>query len=401
VSHPAHFESGSIHRVLADAVRCRWVVLAGAAVVAAYSAVDRPYNDDWRYFLWGSRLLFGEHPAWAHHPGGFHLFANYPVIQIGPLSLVVARALRIFGDEGARIAAMAAGMLLVVGGMVAIERTSASLRGNSRPTGFAAFSTLLGGVVVIFAWSNLAVSAVHIDDALANALTVGAILAVVRGRPVWTGVVIGLAVASKPWAAIFVPLVFVFDAKGRVRSATATGAVILLAWGPFVLADRGTMSAGAPRVPVSTASVLALFGVEPGSAPSWLRLAQLVVCAGLVALSVVSGRARAALLVGVAGRLVLDPGVFNYYSVGLIAGAYVWETLRRDPRWPVFTVTAFATLLLAAMPLDPSLDRLQALLRLVTCGAALCLPYLESAPDDALDGLGTSTRIGLRGAGAS
>src|SRR5579863_1106862 len=50
----------------------------------------------WHFFDQGSRLLF--HGASAGQPaGGLHLYANYPQLQIGPVTFAIAELLRHVG----------------------------------------------------------------------------------------------------------------------------------------------------------------------------------------------------------------------------------------------------------------------------------------------------------------
>jgi hypothetical protein len=367
-------------RLVSLVVRWRFVILFAVTLAAGYAALERPFNDDWRFFVWGSRLLFGDHPSWAHEPGGLHLYANYQA-QIGPLTLVAAAALRLLGDEGARIAAMVLGMAVVCGGVIGLERVALTTSDAAMDSTTTRYVTLVGGLIAVLAWSNLAVSAVHLDDVFAVALSAGAIFSVARGSPAWTGILVGLAVAAKPWALILAPLPLAFAGSPRRRAIVAMFCTTAVTWGPFLIADPGTLTAGAPRVLVHPASVLALFGVDQGSASDWLRAVQLAVCVLVVAMAVLNGRWHAALMVGVAARLLLDPAVFDYYSVALVVGVLLWEILRKEPRLPLLTALSFAALMLAAVPLDPSFDRLQGLLRLLTCGVALVVPYLEHCSD--------------------
>ncbi|MCW3048134.1 MAG: hypothetical protein JWO74_2418 [Solirubrobacterales bacterium] len=76
----------------------------------------------------------------------------------------------------------------------------------------------------------------HAEELLGAALCLGAALAAGARRPVLAGVLLGLAVANKPWAVVAVGPVLVTLRAGHVRalaSAAVVGAVVLA---PFVLA---------------------------------------------------------------------------------------------------------------------------------------------------------------------
>ena len=76
-------------RIMAPILRWRYPIIAAAAVLSCAQHV-RGTGRDWYYFVTGSELLFGIHHRYSLRPGGFHLYANYPDFQIGPLSFVVA-----------------------------------------------------------------------------------------------------------------------------------------------------------------------------------------------------------------------------------------------------------------------------------------------------------------------
>ncbi len=59
---------------------------------------------DWQYFIIGSELLFGQHHLYTPLAGGLHVYANYPTIQIGPLSLLLAAPIRVIGTDEGRVA---------------------------------------------------------------------------------------------------------------------------------------------------------------------------------------------------------------------------------------------------------------------------------------------------------
>src|SRR5438128_2468115 len=77
-----------LERVLARArpvLRWRYAILSAAALTFALQHL-RGTGKDWYFFTLGSELLFGQHHRYSSLAGGLHLYANYPQIQIGPLS---------------------------------------------------------------------------------------------------------------------------------------------------------------------------------------------------------------------------------------------------------------------------------------------------------------------------
>ena len=139
----------------------------------------------WVFFRSGTAALFGE-PGSFHPPGGLHLYASNPYLQIGPLSFAVAEVLRHLGpDSGiaaAEILLTAAGVALVA----AIESLARAARPElrERPTALR-LTILVGGAAFLVAWVDLAVGYLHLDDGLALILAVMAVRAAVAGRCWW------------------------------------------------------------------------------------------------------------------------------------------------------------------------------------------------------------------------
>ena len=75
----------------------------------------------------------------------------------------------------------------------------------------------------------------HPEEVVGAVLCVGAMLAAVRGRPAVAGVLVGLAVASKPWAVVAVlPVLLARDAR-RVRCALLAAAACVAVLGPLLI----------------------------------------------------------------------------------------------------------------------------------------------------------------------
>jgi Glycosyltransferase family 87 len=78
----------------------------------------------------------------------------------------------------------------------------------------------------------------HAEELLAGALVVAAMLAAQGRRPGWAGVLVGLAVAVKPWALIALPAVIVVLPEGRRRAAAIGLGLPVLLFAPFLIAQR-------------------------------------------------------------------------------------------------------------------------------------------------------------------
>jgi hypothetical protein len=380
--------ASTVRRVIDLLVRYRYLVLVVVAAVAVLEQMTLPFNDDWPLFLWGSELLFGDHPSWATEAGGLHLYANYHV-QIGPLTLLVVTPLRVFGEEGSRIAAMV--LMTACGPLIVwlLERASLVLHPGEDARRRRAMTVLIGGAVAMIGWGEV-VTVQHLDDVLTLTFGALALLAVALAAPLLAGALIGLAVASKLWGIVLLPLVLAFKGRARLQAAGAMCIIGALTWLPFVLADsgsfegfRGAQVAGlddAKRLHVDTRSVLALFGID-GASPSWARPTQVAIALALGVVLVRAGRWPAVLLAGVATRVLLDPLVFRYYGVGIVIAALAWELLRARRPNPAITVT---TLVLVYIATEPGGDAsLQAFVLLTTCGMAILAGLgqrIEAAP---------------------
>ena len=244
----------------------------------------------WHFFADGSRLLL--------HGSGLNLYAEHPELQTGPLSLAVAallgRLTANIAKSVALIAMTAAGPLL----LVALTPLVPTLGRHRR--------MVIAAIVMVPAWTVLSVRWGHLDDVLAMALAILAVRAVCADRPVLAGAVLAAAIAAKPWAVGFLPLLLALP-RDRLR-ATVTAAVgTAAAWAPFVLANSRTLGALHPPVGLSPASGLHALGARGTLVPAWGRALELVL-SPVAALAVgLAGRWPGVLLVSVAVRLALDP----------------------------------------------------------------------------------------------
>jgi hypothetical protein len=210
----------------------------------------------------------------------------------------------------------------------------------------------------------------HPEDLLGAALCVVAVLLALRDRPLWAGVVLGLAIANKQWALLAVGPVLValpgprFFSRERVRCAAAALVSAAAVLAPLILVNAGGFVA-ATRATASTSSeifqpwqawwflahhgpiVHGLLGnVKVGyrTAPAWIgRISHPLVVALALPLSALywwrqksSERGRAstplprtdalallALLLLV--RCMLDTWDTSYYALPLIFALLAWE----------------------------------------------------------------------------
>ena len=264
----------------------------------------------WHFSVDGARLLL--------QGSGLNLYADAPWLQTGPLSLVVAALLRPLpaniGKSVALIVMTAAGPLLIT----ALAPLVAPAKRHRR--------MLIAAIVLVPAWTVLSVRWGHLDDVLAMALAILALRAVSADRPVLAGVALAAAIASKPWAVGFLPLLLVLP-WGRLRAAIAAAAGTALAWAPFVLANPHTLGALSPPVGLSPASGLHTLGARGVLVPRWGRTAQLVLAPAAATAAVLASGLPGVLLVSVAVRLALDPKDNAYYIGSAALAAVVFDLL--------------------------------------------------------------------------
>jgi len=351
----------------APLLRWRYPLLVVAAFAFSLQHL-RGTGGDWRWFVQGSELLFGTHHPYTPLPGGMHLYANYPEVQIGPLSLLLATPFRLLGRTGGRLAASLMLTAVAPALVFILERTTVAVW-HDADRRLVALTTFLGGLVVVQAWSPLATIYARLDDVLLLGAITVALWAVAHRRPWLVGAMLGVGMALKPWGIVALPLVLALPRRHWWRAAGVAGAITAVAWLPFVLADPATLGAVRPQALTSSASVLGLLGVPFADAPLWVRPLQFGAALLLGSVAVARGRWGAVPLVGIALRVGLDPEVFPYYSTGLLLAALAWDLLRSPNPLPVWTLACFVMLDVAYVAVSNYDQR--AVLRLVVTAAVV------------------------------
>ena len=347
----------------------RYLILATVTVAAGVVAGGR---GDWNHFVTAGTSLVGT--------DGLHFFVRHGDVQTGPLSLLLAWFLSFTPYNGFLLCTVVSGML----GLIAI-RCLESARNTARDADRIGteLTTLVGGIVVVFWWAKLGGYG-HLDDALVLAGAAAAALLARRDRQLLAAVLIGLAIATKPWAVIFVPLTYGSSGMRRVRILPALTALAIGAsfWLPFVLAAPSTLNSLRPTVNIAADSVIHLFGFSTNDMPAWLRASQLGGAFAVAALVMWRGRVGGVIVAAIAVRLATDPGTWSYYTAGFMLGALAWDLLETRRVLPAMTL--LSTIALLPPWIVHSAD-LRAALRLLICMAALVLalrraPQVVNAP---------------------
>lgn len=334
----------------------------------------------WHYFVQGSKLLFdGAGPG--RPAGGLHVYANYPQLQIGPFTFAVAQILRQFGPFGGRVFAELVMSALGLAVLVVVERVAVTLRPGLLAGGRLHRTMLIGGAAFVIGWTDLAAAYGHLDDVLALLCVALCVWALISDLPAVAGICLGLSVGAKPWALVFLPLILAVPKRVRRHAALWAAATVVVAWLPFVLADLHTLTVTQFTIVNQPSSSLRALGVTAPSTPGWDRAAQIVLGCLLGALAVYRRRWPAVILLGVGARIALDPGVYGYYTAGVLLGALLWDLLGLRRSVPLWTLSSGAALAVA-----PALISDAALLGELRLGLVLAFTLaLLLAPSPAYD----------------
>lgn len=333
-----------LRSVGARCVRWRYVVLAVWAVpwVLAGSRTPRPAGD-WLYVEVGARVLAQHHAPVGAGPM-LHLYANYPLVQMGPPALWAAVPFQWLPPAVEEHLALTLLSFLVLPVLWCLELAARSLV-DRRPL---ALRTLVCGAVAVPVWTLEIQTWGHIDDALALMAAAVAAVLVSRGRrEIVAGLILGTAAAAKPWAVVLLPLVLAYPRPKVARAVLAFVVAALAWWLPFVLAAPATVhDLGSFSLAMANHPTWQLVGLAGGRAPTWIRALQMI---GGIALAVAVLRRAgwpAVLLVALAWRVTTDPYDWPYYVMGPLVGAALWDLTRswrgRLSTWPWATL---ATLL--------------------------------------------------------
>jgi alpha-1,6-mannosyltransferase len=201
----------------------------------------------------------------------------------------------------------------------------------------------------------------HPEEVLGAVLCVAAVLVAMSGRPVWSGVLLSLAIANKEWALLATGPVLLALPDRRPRALISAVAVAAAFTAPFLLAGSGGFATAVKSAAVSANSpifqpwqvwwflgshghiVRDIYGaIKVGyrTPPGWLgTVAHPLIVAMTVPLTLLSawlrrhGGRRPAndalllLMLLLLMRCVLDPWDTSYYSLPLLFALVVWETL--------------------------------------------------------------------------
>ena len=265
------------------------------------------------------------------------------------------------GGDLALFRSMAAPCLLAAAVLAVVIWWRARELGRSRTTAWIALLLVAANPLTL-----RALEIGHPEELFGAVLCVATALTAGRGRPVVAGVLLGLAIANKPWAVLaVVPLLAIVE-TGRAKmlaTAAATATIVML---PLVLAGGAVQEAAAVARTTSGIfqpwqvwwflgehgqAVVGNFGEKPDFrvGPQWLAgMAHQAVVLVPVALSLaLLPRLRSRpwhdglllLAFALLLRCLLDPWNVSYYSLPFLLALVTWE-VHAESRPPVLSLGA-------------------------------------------------------------
>lgn len=317
------------------------LIVGGLMAAVMVRTAGRAPSNDWLEFESAARFLVHYHHLSAYNGHALSLYSVLPAIQIGPPAVLPVAALQWLSPYTVSRIFVGLMVLLCLAAVASVERAART----AREAGFdqtSANVALIGGCIVMVDWTWCIVHWRHLDDAMALTLTAIAGYLIATRRPWWLiGLLIGTAVAAKPWAVVLTPVLMGLPREARSKAILGTLAVAGAWWTPFVIGSSGTIGAlGGYHIGVDHGSVLWLVGIT-GDVQRWLRPVQFIggISAGVLIARVGGRWWLAAPLAGIAVRVLTDPFTWGYYGMGPILFALLWDLTRpTNRRLPTYTV---------------------------------------------------------------
>ena len=366
----------------------RYVVFIALALGFAHAGYVTSAHapNDWIIFEVGARTLIHYHHLPMYGGSPLHLYAEDPMIQIGPPALLPVVATQWMSPQPASELFVAVMAVLGVASIGFIEAAARSLTPDMSQLR-RQLTVLAVGTPLAAAWGYEGGQFHHLDDALALFCVSLAVWLCATGRSAWlVGIALGLAIATKPWAIVLAPVVLGVPRVNRPKAVLGLFLTACAFWAPFVVAAPDTIHAlGLFRITPKPGSILWLLGFHD-HVQQWLRPVQFA--AGLAAATYVGLRRgwTTAPLVGMAVRVAFDPYVYAYYGLGPVLAAVLWDftrpTSRRLPLWTLWTLFIEFGLRLVAPPTVGAIGRV---VWIVSVLAGVMLTHrtaTDPAPDD-------------------
>lgn len=140
------------------------------------------------------------------------------------------------------------------------------------------------------------------------------------------------------------PMLLALPCGQRWKALGIASGGVAAVWLPFVIADPHTLVAARFTIPNDHSSALRVLGVNAARTPWWDRPAQLSLGLAGGCLAVWRRRWPAVILLAVSARILLDPGVYSYYTSGALLGTVLVDLVVTRWRLPWVTVIGAALL---------------------------------------------------------
>ncbi len=316
-----------------------WLLVAAAVALACGQAARTDLGADYPTDAGPALAAIGHSDL-----GGF--FAHQPAM--GPLSLYVRAPFVALATalHEAPLGVYRWGCLPL---MLAVATLAVWLARHAAAKGTGPLGQL--GIVLVCLLNPLVADAAywgHPEELLSASLAVGAVLAASERRTLLTGVLLGLAMAGKQWAVLFVAPALLVLGRDQLRALAVAGVTAALAWLPMAVnlgaAQRALHYVSHPQPvvtvfnwlypfsPLRVATIANPFGDArtfqvhvPLAGEAALVRPAIIALGVLIPLLVWRMRARArpeALLLALALvcllRCALDPGTMAYYHLPLL-----------------------------------------------------------------------------------
>lgn len=187
-------------------------------------------------------------------------------------------------------------------GLLAISLLERTARRQPSTTKFELL-VLIGGCLTAFTCAKLGGYG-RLDDAITLACAVLALHQVRSGQPLSVGLAIGIAIATKPWRVIFLPLTLASRPRYWREPVVACVVAAVVA----SVHHRGSRLVGGPSADGQhrPASVLDLSGVTNAALPDWMRIAQLIACIATATVLLFRQRPESVIAAAIDVRIATD-----------------------------------------------------------------------------------------------
>jgi hypothetical protein len=204
----------------------------------------------------------------------------------------------------------------------------------------------------------------HPEELLGAVLCVSAVICALADKPVWAGLLLGLAFANKAWAILAIGPLLIALEQGRIRALAAAGAVAAAVLAPLWIGGGAAHNSGVAAIATNTGqifqpwqiwwffgshgeTVIGTFGpkIDYRAAPDWINgIVRPLIVLTVIPLSALMWKlnprrqdALGLLALLLCLRCLLDAWDAVYYQLPLVLTLLTWEVYSRH-RVPLATL---------------------------------------------------------------